>query len=61
MATIMPEGEEIQRAIQWVSENLEEKREQSLQKLVEKAIFKFDLSPVDAEFLASFFRNRKSG
>jgi hypothetical protein len=61
MATIMPEGEEIQRAIQWVSENLEEKREQSLQKLIEKAVFKFDLSPVDAEFLASFFRNRKSG
>jgi len=61
MATIMPEGEEIQRAIQWVSENLEEKREQSLHKLIEKAVFKFDLSPVDAEFLASFFRNRKSG
>jgi hypothetical protein len=61
MATIMPEGEEIQKAIKWVSENLEEKREQSLQKLVEKAVFKFDLSPVDAEFLASFFRNRKSG
>ena len=61
MATIMPEGEEIQRAIQWVSENLEEKREQSLQKLVEKAVFKFDLSPVDAEFLMSFFKNRKSG
>ena len=61
MATIMPEGEDIQKAIQWVSENLEEKREQSLQKLVEKAVFKFDLSPVDAEFLASFFRNRKSG
>jgi hypothetical protein len=57
----MPEGEEIQKAIQWVSENLEEKREQSLQKLVEKAVFKFDLSPVDAEFLASFFKNRKSG
>jgi hypothetical protein len=61
MATIMPEGEEIQKAIKWVSENLEEKREQSLQKLVEKAVFKFDLSPVDAEFLVSFFKNRKSG
>ena len=61
MAALMPEGEEIQKAIKWVSENLEEKREQSLQKLIEKAVFKFDLSPVDAEFLASFFRNRKSG
>jgi hypothetical protein len=55
MAALMPEGEEIQKAIKWVSENLEEKREQS------KAVFKFDLSPVDAEFLASFFKNRKSG
>jgi hypothetical protein len=61
MAALMPEGEEIQKAIKWVSENLEEKREQSLQKLVEKAVFKFDLSPVDAEFLMSFFKNRKSG
>jgi hypothetical protein len=61
MATIMPEGEEIQKAIKWVSENLQEKREQSLQKLMEKAVFKFDLSPIDTEFLASFFRNRKSG
>jgi hypothetical protein len=61
MATLMPEGEEIQKAIKWVSENLEEKQEQSLQKLVEKAVFKFDLSPVDAEFLMSFFKNRKSG
>ena len=61
MATIMPEGEEIQRAIKWVSQSLEEKKEQSFQKLVEKAVFKFDLSPVDAEFLLSFFKNRKSG
>ncbi len=62
MATIMPEGEEIKKAIKWISENLEsKKKEQSLQTLVEKAVFKFDLSPVDAEFLTGFFKNRKSG
>jgi hypothetical protein len=62
MATIMPEGEEVKKAIKWVSENLEGKREvQPLQELVEKAVFKFDLSPTDAEFLIGFFRNRKSG
>ncbi len=62
MATIMPEGEEIKKAIQWVSENLEGKKQgQSLETLVEKAVFKFDLSPVDAEFLTGFFKNRKSG
>ena len=62
MATIMPEGEEIKKAIKWVSEKLEGKnREQSLQALVDQAVFKFDLSPVDAEFLMGFFKNRKTG
>ena len=60
MATIIPEGEEIQKAIKWVSMNLEEKSEQSLQKLVEKAVFKFDLSPVDTEFLIGFFKKMKA-
>ena len=59
MATIMPEGEEIKKAIKWVSEKLEGKnREQSLHTLVEQAVFKFDLSPVDSEFLIGFFKKR---
>jgi hypothetical protein len=41
----MPEGEEIQKAIKWISHNLEENPNQSLIPLVEKAVFKFDLSP----------------
>jgi hypothetical protein len=57
---IMPEGEEIQKAIKWVSMNLEEKSDQPLQKLVEKAVFKFDLSPVDTEFLIGFFKKMKA-
>ena len=62
MATIMPEGEEIKKAIKWVSEKLEGKnREQSRHTLVEQAVFKCGLSPVDAEFLTGFFKNRKSG
>ena len=60
MATIIPEGEEIQKAIKWVSMNLEEKSDQPLQKLVEKAVFKFDLSPVDTEFLIGFFKKMKA-
>jgi len=61
MATIMPEGENIQKAIKWVSVNIEENPNQSIPKLVEKAVFKFDLSPVDTEFLIGFFRKRGSG
>jgi hypothetical protein len=61
MATIMPEGENIQKAIKWVSVNIEENPDQPIPKLVEKAVFKFDLSPVDTEFLIGFFRKRGSG
>ena len=42
MATIMPESEHVQKAIKWVSTNLEEKDAQPLKTLIEKAILKFD-------------------
>ncbi|MCX5848221.1 MAG: hypothetical protein NTW65_02050 [Deltaproteobacteria bacterium] len=56
MATVMPEAEHVQKAIKWISATLEEKDNQSLQSLIEKAVFKFDLSPKDTEFLMNFFR-----
>lgn len=59
MTTIMPESENVQKAIKWVSANLEENN-QPLQKLVEKAVFKFDLSPKDTDFLTKFFRESNS-
>jgi len=59
MATIMPESENVQKAIKWVSANLEENK-QPLQKLVEQAVFKFDLSPKDTDFLTGFFRESSS-
>lgn len=58
MTTIMPEGEEIRSAIKWVSMNLEENADQSINKLIEKAVFKFDLSPADNEFLMNFFKKK---
>jgi hypothetical protein len=61
MPTIMPEGEDVQKAIKWISANIEENENLSILKLVEKAVFKFDISPKDAEFLSGFFRNRKAG
>jgi hypothetical protein len=58
MATVMPEAEHVQKAIKWISTNLEENGQQPLQSLIEKAVFKFDLSPKDTEFLMNFFRER---
>lgn len=57
MPTIMPEAENVQKAIKWISANMAENGNQPLQKLLESAVFKFDLSPKDNEFLMGFFRN----
>ncbi|HPI94317.1 MAG TPA: hypothetical protein PLT09_10260 [Deltaproteobacteria bacterium] len=56
--TIIPEKEKVKQAIRWMSENLERKPNQSVQKLINKAVFEFDLSPVDAEFITRFFHER---
>ena len=60
MANIMPEAEHVQKAIKWISANLEENGNQPLPSLIDKAVFKFDLSPKDTEFLMNFFRERNS-
>lgn len=52
------EREEIKNAIKWVSGNLENNAGQPVQKLLNKAIFEFNLSPADAEFLMRFFHDR---
>jgi hypothetical protein len=59
MHDTLPEGEDLRRAVRWVSSGLQDSPGQPVQPLVEEAIFKFDLSPKDAEFLTTFFRRRK--
>ena len=59
MHDILPEGEDLRRAIKWVSGNLQEVPGKAIEQLVQETIFKFDLSPKDAEFLMHFFRQRK--
>jgi hypothetical protein len=61
MATVMPEAEHVQKAIKWISTNLEENDKQPIASLIDKAVFKFDLSPKDTEFLMGFFRDRNRG
>ena len=56
MTTTMPEGESIRKAVKWISSELQENPIKSLQKLVNDAVLRFDLSPKDAEFLTSFYR-----
>ena len=44
----------MRRALKWISEQVETDPSQSRLKLIEQAVFKFDLSPLDAEFLMNF-------
>ncbi len=55
MNDTLPKGEDLRRAVKWVSGNLQDDPGQPFQPLVQEAIFKFDLSPLDAEFLFRFF------
>jgi hypothetical protein len=55
MHDLLPEGEELRRAVMWVSANLQEHPGKPVQKFVQEAIFRFNLSPRDAEFLIGFY------
>jgi hypothetical protein len=54
--SIQPEGEDLRKAIQWISEERLDNPRVPLQNLVEKACIKFDLSPMDAMFLERHMR-----
>jgi hypothetical protein len=55
MHDLLPEGEELRRAVQWISGHLQEDAGRPVQPLVQEAIFRFNLSPRDADFLIGFY------
>jgi hypothetical protein len=60
MTAISPEGESIRKAVKWISGELQEDANKSLQKLVNEAVLRFDLSPKDSVFLTEFYRKGKT-
>jgi hypothetical protein len=52
MTTIQPEGEQIRKALQWISEEKQDSPDKSRLQLLEEAGIKFNLSPTEAEYLA---------
>lgn len=59
MSTMMPEGEDVRKAIKWISEHAQEQPHKKLLGLVYEAITRFDLSPKDSDFLLNFYRSQK--
>ncbi len=60
MTTVLPEGESVRRAVQWVSEMRTEEPGHSLSALISDAALKFDLSPKDARLIEDFFLRSSS-
>lgn len=58
MTTIMPEGESLRKAVQWISEQRKQDPDIDVLQLVEKASLTFDLSPKDQEFLFRFCKQK---
>lgn len=55
MSTVMPQGEDLRKAVKWITETLEAQPDQKRAKIIAEAIFQFDLSPLEAEFLTNLF------
>ena len=57
MSNILPEGENIRRAVKWISGRLQDNPNETVQKLINDATIRFDLSPKDGEFLIRFYKS----
>jgi len=61
MHDMLPDGEDLRRAVKWIAANLQENPGQPVGPLLQEAVFKFDLSPKDADFLIDFYSKAKRG
>ena len=59
MATIVPKGENIRRAIKWISDSRVDDENKSISKLIQEAGLKFNLSPNEEVFLVNFYKENK--
>jgi len=59
MHDMLPDGEDLRRAVKWIAGHLQENPGQPVAPLVQEAVFKFDLSPRDADFLIDLYSKAK--
>jgi len=57
----LPEGEQLRKAIKWISDERIDNPGTSLSRLIGDACLKFDLPPKDTEFVMRFFTEKGSG
>jgi hypothetical protein len=52
MTTIQPEGENLRKAVKWIAEENKAGSAKTRQQLMEDACLRFNLTPVEAEYLS---------
>ncbi len=55
--TIQPEGESLRKAVRWISEEKKAGSSKSQQELMEAACLKYNLTPMEAEYLSRSYRD----
>jgi len=59
MTTIQPDGEMIRKAVKWISEERQTDQSKKHQQLIEEAAIRFNLSPMEVEYLNNFLRAKE--
>ena len=57
--SVLPEGEQLRRAIKWISDQRTENPNAGLPALIGQACLKFDLSPKDSDLLSNFYAEQR--
>ncbi|MGD9332351.1 MAG: hypothetical protein PVJ53_13645 [Desulfobacterales bacterium] len=58
--SIQPQGDNIRKAVAWISEEIQNATGINKQRLVDQAAIEFNLSPLEVEFLSKFVREEPS-
>jgi hypothetical protein len=56
MRDLYPENEALRKAVRWISDQRQAQTDIQLSKLIENAVFKFDLTPQESWDLYEFYR-----
>ena len=58
---ILPSGDKMKKAICWISESLLEHPEKTRKQVIREAELRFDLTPMECQFLDKNFDDRNCG
>lgn len=55
--SILPEGESLRRAVRWISDRRRDEPQAKIARLIDEASLRFDLTPLEADWLWRNFAN----